>query len=270
MKNKLLAAMALSVVFVSGCATNETRNQENYQTYVKAVTDAQAAKTNALQVQATQRNTQFAASAAACNGDKVCVATVASYQALASVVDSLSTQNSSNAINLQAPQREPSMFEKIAPVLGMALPVLGNAYAVHENVKAQISGNETNAQVQIANTNAWSNAVNSVASHPTTYVGGNYGDTYGDNYTGGNRTDNSGTLVNGNQNRLGSANTGGAGGNCNGGPGGASGAGTGASSGTGGAGGNNGGTAGSGGPGTSGSAGGGGAGGNCSGGPVSP
>jgi hypothetical protein len=231
MKNVLLAVVALSLSMLAGCATNETRNSTNYNNYLKSVTDIQAAKATNLQVNNAATNAQFSADATACSAAGVntqaCIQSVASYQAITAIVTSLATSASSGQLNIAPPQREPSLFEKVAPVLGAALPVLGNAYATHENVRAQISANQTNASVQIANTNAWSGAVNAVASHPTTYVGGNLGDTYGDNYTGGNRTDNSGTLVNGNNNRNNSpnTNTGGTGGNCPGGTSGASGAG---------------------------------------------
>jgi hypothetical protein len=255
----LVSVAILTFALLSGCATNETRNSDNYQTYLKSVTEIQNGKVANIQATNAASNAQFAADATACAAAGVntqaCIQSVASYQAISAIVSSLSQGAAGGQVNVAPPQREPSLFEKVAPVLGAALPVLGNAFAVHENVRAQISANQTNASVQIANTNAWSGAVNAVASHPTTYVGGNLGDTYGDNYTGGNRTDNSGTLVNGNQNRITSPNTGGTGGNC---PGGTSGA-----SGAGGAGGDNGATSG-----TSGATAPTGGGGNCSGGTV--
>lgn len=216
MKTLVLTVTISAILLLNGCAQNEVRNSSNYNAYLDAVKAVQTAKITASQTAAEERNRQLEKSKADCNGNASCVATVASYQALSSVVDSLAAQmgGGNNALNVAAPPREPSTMEKLLPWAGMIVPALGNAYALHENSRVQIHAADSNAAIEIAQTNAWAGVVNGVASRPTTYVGGNYGDTYGNDYTGGTRTDNSGTMVTGNENRLNSPNTGGNGGNC--------------------------------------------------------
>lgn len=265
MLRNCLVLMLVSLLALSGCAnTAAKRNQDNYNSYLTAVKDMEVAKVTARATAAKASNSDYDALLARCTSD-ACVASVASYKAIAHVVESLANNGSNSGTVIQAPQREATFGDKALAWASVFAPVVSQGYNAYQNGKTQRALSADNAALQTAQVNAWSAAMQTVASTPTVSVGGNYGDTYGNDYTGGDRSEvnNSGTLVSGNDNRVASPSTGGNGGNCNGGsgaPGGDSG-----NAGAGGSGGDASGGAG----GTSGSAGNGapgGNGGNCSGG----
>lgn len=263
MLRNCLVLMLVSLLALSGCAnTAAKRNQDNYNSYLNAVKDMEVAKVTARATAAKASNSDYDALLARCTTD-ACVASVASYKAIAHVVESLANNGGNSTALVQAPQREATFGDKALAWASVFAPVVGQGYNAYQNGKTQRALSADNAALQTAQVNAWSTAMQTVASTPTVSVGGNYGDTYGNDYTGGDRSEvnNSGTLVSGNDNRVASPSTGGNGGNCNGGngaPGGNTGGTAGSSGADGGAAGSVTGTAGNGAPG--------GAGGNCSGG----
>jgi hypothetical protein len=163
--------------------------------------------------------------AAKCSSD-ACQIAVAGFRALVA-----QGGGGNQAPQLAPPPAEPSFFDRTLQVVTAFSPLAADAvqYAgvVQSNRTARYQA-QTNATVQIAQTNAWSNALTAVGTKPSTSI-----NVTGDYTNGGDHISNSGTYNTGSGNRFSSPNTGGTAQNC---PGGSSGAGgTGAAGGAGGA-----------------------------------
>lgn len=190
-----IAAIGLMAV-IAGCASEPSKN---YAAYVQLQQDNATAAT----AKATALSSSLDAQAASCNDD-ACKIAIAGFKALASMTGGNSTQQ------IAPPPAEPSAFDRTLQIVAAFTPFAADFVqykSVVENGETSRSIAQTNATVQIANSNAWAGAVNTVASHPGTYIGG-------DQISNGNKIDNSGLYNTGNQNRFTSPNTGGNAGNC--------------------------------------------------------
>lgn len=190
-----LFAMLLFSAVVAGC--NSAPTKSNYEAYAeaqKAQADAQATAINSL-----------SAAASAC-GDDRCVEHVVSMAALASVKN-----GAGSGSGLAGPPREPSGAEKFAAIVGALSPLLGNAItgAVtwHQSDNAVKQSDAQYRYLDHVLTSALDGMATTAGNAvPSITVGGNLGDTYGDNFTGRDRTDVAGNLANGNGNVFGDRN----------------------------------------------------------------
>lgn len=235
----MILALAVSM---GACATTANeRNSNNYANYLKAYTEVESNKTAARAAALQDSDADYKKMLEACKTD-TCIAIVSSNRTMAHAFDALAQVQGNGGNNgPMAPQREQTFGDKLLAWTGVLLPAVTQTYGMYQNGKTQRALSHDNTELQLGVTQAWAGALANESSQPHVYVGGNLGDTYGDNYTGGNRTTtdttNSGTLVVGNQNRTNSPNVAGNGGTCTGGNGASTGDG-GGTGGTGGTGGN--------------------------------
>lgn len=184
-RNSLLVVVLLSLAVVAGCASAPS-SRSNYDAYADLVLKHQEAESAAI--------SSIATAAQACT-DARCVEHVAAVAALAA-------SGGRGGSTIAPPPRELSGAEKFAQVFGSLSPFLGTV--VNGAVSWRQSDNATRqaqAQYDYLGT-VLSTALNGMSSvaisaTPSITVGGNLGDTYGDNYTGRDRTDVAGHLVNG-------------------------------------------------------------------------
>lgn len=178
-----LALIAIALV-MGGCGSSPAKPDANYAGYLELVRDQQRAD--------EQRIAGIAQTASACT-DARCVEHVAAVAALAAA------SGSGRALP-QMYKPEPSMGKQIALALvGQIAPLASAAVSWHQ---ADTSARTAEAQYRYLD-NVLTAAVTGMSgvarnATPSITVGGNYGDTYGDNFTGRDRTDVAGNLVNGN------------------------------------------------------------------------
>lgn len=188
----LFALFTLVLAVVAGCKTVPSTNYSAYSAAVEKQAAAEAQQIASL------------TSAAASCGDDRCVEHVTAMAALA-----VARGGSGSA--LAAPPRELSGAEKFAAVAGALSPLLGQA--ITGAVQWHQSDNavkQSDAQYRYLD-HVLSAALDGMATTagnavPSITVGGNLGDTYGDNFTGRDRTDVAGNLVNGDGNVFGDRN----------------------------------------------------------------
>jgi hypothetical protein len=221
---KLLKLLPLTLL-IAGCV--EDIPHADYQAYLVAqqnIAIEQSARREALE-------RDLNAQAARCTTEGCSIA-VAGFRALA-----LSGGGAQTNINIATPPAQVTGWDRTIQLLGVISPLFGDLVqykAITENNKTQRYTAQTNAQVQIAQSNAWSGALSNVTgaitAHPTTYIGGDYvgNDKVAGDKTGRDKIENTGTYNTGDGNRFASPDIGGAASNCPGGaaaPGGAGGTG---------------------------------------------
>jgi len=209
---KLLKLLPLTLL-IAGCV--EDQPHADYQAYLLVQRDIAAEQTARREVLERDLNAQ----AARCTTD-ACSIAVAGFRALA-----LSGGSAQQTVNVATPPIQTTGWDRAIQLLGVISPLFGDLVqykAITENNKTQRYTAQTNAQVQIAQSNAWSGALSNVTgaitAHPTLYVGGDYtgGDKTGRDKVGGDKIENSGTYNTGDGNRFASPDIGGAN-NCPGG-----------------------------------------------------
>lgn len=191
----LLFVLIVVVVFISGCSTAPP-TKSNYDTYGELLTKQQAAESNVI--------ASIAATASACL-DARCVEHVAALAAIAA------TGGRGGGQQIAPPLREVSGAEAFAAVFSSMSPFL--ATVVTGAVQWQQSNNsvrQAEAQYEYLGDVIGSaiTGMSDVARNatPSINVAGNYGDTYGADYTGGDRTDAAGPLIYGDGNAVGDRN----------------------------------------------------------------
>jgi hypothetical protein len=194
-KRMMILAVVGFAAIAAGCTSTPVRS--NYDAYGELLSKQQAAESNVI--------ASIAGAANACT-DSRCVEHVASMAAMAAAGG-----RGSNPI--APPPRELSGAEKFAQVFSAMSPLFGTVvtgavqwrqsdnaartaeaqYGYLDSVLGQALGGMANVA---------GNAV------PSITVGGNYGDTFGDNYTGGDRTqtDVAGHLISGDSTVIGDRN----------------------------------------------------------------
>lgn len=177
MKRLMLCSVVLFAAVVAGCSSAPPA-RSNYDAYSELVTAQQAGEAKLI--------ASIAGAANACT-DSRCVEHVAALAALASA------RGSGSGNSIAPPPREPSGTEKLAAVLGALSPVLGTA--INGAVSWHQSDNavkQSEAQYGYLGSVIGSALTGmrdvAVGATPSINVGGNYGDTFGDDYTGGDRT----------------------------------------------------------------------------------
>lgn len=192
MRRMMIVFAVMCIAGLAACSSAPPKPDANYAAYLDLVRDQQRAD--------EQRIAGIAQTASACN-DARCVEHVAAVAALAAA-------GGGNRPMPQPYKPEPSMGKQIALALvGQISPLASAAVNWHQ---ADTSARTAEAQYRYLD-NVLSAAVGGMASvarnaTPSITVGGNYGNTYGNDYTGGDRTDVAGNLVNGNGNVFGDRN----------------------------------------------------------------
>lgn len=179
MKNLLL--LALATLALSACGSKMYKAQIDYVSEeAKARRDQFEARTRAADALAT------AAVSKCAPNDSACVATVMMGRALQEHAISGSSGNAP----LQLPQRPPSGGELVAGILRGAIPAALQAgaqwHATDANVDIARSNNDTQRALYEGVFGALDSALTNSGTHID--VGGNFGDTYGNDFTGGDRT----------------------------------------------------------------------------------
>ena len=194
------------VIALAGCV--EDQPHADYQAYLLVQRDIAAEQTARREVLERDLNSQ----AARCTTD-ACSIAVAGFRALA-----LSGGSAQQSVNVATPPIQVTGWDRAIQLLGVISPLFGDLVqykAITENNKTQRYTAQTNAQVQIAQSNAWSGALSNVTgaitAHPTLYVGGDYtgNDKVAGDKTGRDKIDNTGTYNTGDNNRFASPNVGG-------------------------------------------------------------
>lgn len=204
---------AVAMVALAGCVEEHTVRPD-YAAYL-------AAQQYALAAQAEQRaalERDLTAQANRCTTD-ACSIAVAGFRALA-----LSGGSAATTVAIAQPQPERNGWDRALALMGVISPILGYAVqwrSIEESNQTQRYTTQQNANVQIAQANAWTGLVKEVAAVPSFYVGGDYqsvgGDLTGRDKTGRDRIDNSGLYNTGSSNRFASPDIGGAVSGCQGG-----------------------------------------------------
>ncbi len=195
MKRIMILVVVVFAAVVAGCTSAPTRS--NYDAYGELLSKQQAAESNLI--------ASIASTANACT-DSRCVEHVAAMAAMAAAGG-----RGSSAV--APPPREPSSAEQFAQVVGAMSPFLGAV--VNGAVQWRQSDNAVRtSEAQYGYLDSvLGQALTGMASVadsavPSITVGGNYGDTYGNGFTGRDRTETNvaGPQVNGNSNVLGDRN----------------------------------------------------------------
>lgn len=193
---KLLSAFAIccALAVVAGCASPGQRPDANYAAYLDLVRAQQAAQDSLI--------AGIAAAASACT-DARCVEHVASVAALAAA-------GGSSRPPPQMHRAEPSLGRSVALALvGQIAPLASAAVSWHQSDNSRKTSEAQYAYLGSVLGSAV-NGMRDVASNatPSITVGGNYGDTWGDNFTGRDRTETAvdGPQINGDGNVIGDRN----------------------------------------------------------------
>lgn len=187
----LITMIALALV---ACASPPPRPDANYAAYLELI-DKQARADEA-------RISSIAAAASACT-DARCVEHVAAVAALAAA-------SGSGRAAPQPFRAEPSLGKQIALALvGQVAPLASAAVSWRQSDNATRQAQAQYAYLgSVLNTAMTGMRDVAVGATPSITVGGNLGDTYGDNHTGGDRTqtDVSGHLISGDGTVIGDRN----------------------------------------------------------------
>lgn len=220
---------ALIALALSACTSTASRNDARWQTYAQLTAAAAEAQRQAD----AEQSAQFDKLAASCPvGDAACVVAVAGFKAL--------TQRTGAAAApaaIPAPPLERDFAAKARDLLAGAAPLVGTvtgaavSWRQSDNAR-DISLGEQRLFADVVQYTTTA-AVAVAQAGPRIEVGGNYGDTYGNDFTGGDRTDVGGDQVGrddidgsliGDGNRIGSPDDSYNGGDCTSAPGGNAGA----------------------------------------------
>lgn len=190
----IVAMLVCLYALVAGCASSGPRPDANYAAYLDLISKQQAAD--------DARIAGIAATASACT-DARCVEHVAAVAALAAA--------GGRDRPMPEPYREqPSLGKQLALALvGQVAPLASAAVNWHQSDNARRSTEAQYAYLGSVLTTALTGMRDaSIKATPSVTVGGNYGDTYGDDYTGGDRSDTSvaGPQINGDGNVVGDRN----------------------------------------------------------------
>ncbi len=209
----LIALVAL--LLLVGCGGKTTVRPE-YAAYLEQVQTAQAKR---------EAQAQGIASAAECPpNDGTCVVAVKALAAMA-----VATQQ---APQIAPPPRERDFAEQVGSILSGLSPLAGAAVSWRQSDNARDISIAQYGFLEGIVRSTGETAVAITQAGPRIEVGGNLGDTYGDDYTGGDRTDVGGDQIGGdrvsdsvvgNGNRIESPDDSFNGGNCTSAPGGAGG-----------------------------------------------
>lgn len=188
-----IVVAALIALALSACTSTASRNDARWQTYAQLT----AASAEAQRQADAEQSAQFDKIAAACPvNDAACVVAVAGFKAL--------TQRSAGSTAPAAippPPMERDFAAKARDLIGGVAPLVGTVTGAAVSWRQSDNARDT-ALAQygflgdvVASTSAAAVAV--AQAGPRIDVGGNYGDTYGDDYTGGDRTDVGGDQIGG-------------------------------------------------------------------------
>lgn len=189
----VILALLWLLVLTGGCATTPPPADPNYAAYLDLVQRQQQAR--------DEQVAGIAAAASACT-DARCVEHVAAVAALAAA---------GGGNNRELPETyraEPSLGRQIALALvGQIAPLAGAAVNWHQSDNSRKTS-EAQYEYMGAVLNSAVTGMANVAINgtPSVTVGGNLGDTYGDNFTGRDRTDVAGPQINGDSNVIGDRN----------------------------------------------------------------
>lgn len=187
-----ILVIAMALLLLPGCVSQDPRPDANYSAYLDLVGKQQAAD--------DARIAGIAATASACT-DSRCVEHVAAVAALAAA----GGQNRPPPETYRAP---PSIGNQIALALvGQIAPLASAAVNWHQSDNnRKTSEAQYNYMGSVLTTALDGMSSVAIGATPSINVGGNFGDTYGANYTGGDRTDVAGSQINGDGNVIGDRN----------------------------------------------------------------
>jgi hypothetical protein len=192
----LRAIVILLALACSACASTSTasRNDARWQTYAQLT----AASAEAQRQAEAEQSAQFDKVAAACPvGDAACVVAVAGFKAL--TMQRAGGQGSAGGI--PSPPLERDFAAQARDLLTGVTPLAGTL----ANAAVSWRQSDNSRDVSIAQYGFLEGVVRSTGetavaitqAGPRIEVGGNYGDTYGDDTTGGDRTDIGGDAIGG-------------------------------------------------------------------------
>jgi hypothetical protein len=179
--------IAITLLMLAGCAsTSLTRVYEGPDGRPITETVSGSAASYSIYTEASVRvaeaQSRSAASApvAACApGDSVCAVAVAGFGAIAAI-------QARQPVNLAPPPRERDFGEKARDFLTGAAAIAVPAFGAYTNLRSQeYARDEREYFYDFLGRNAEAYA----EAGPRITVGGNYGDTFGDNYTGRDRAE---------------------------------------------------------------------------------
>jgi len=200
------AALGVMIaVVLAGCSTTPS-NKNNYQAYLETVKQVEINQAVAKEASVVAQRTDYNDMLKACTSDN-CVASVASYKAIADTVASLAGQGSNNSNRIAAPQREVTFGDRAIQWAGLLVPGSTSWAGIVETNKTQRHLSDNTSAERISQNQMWSEIVgqsnqawSTVASSPNIVVGGNYGNTTTTTNTAGNN------LVSGDGNVIGNRN----------------------------------------------------------------
>lgn len=178
---KTIAGVLLALS-LGACASNP--NKTNYESYLKAVQQIETNKTVSAEAARLSKNAEYGSLISNCTSD-ACVSNVAAFKSLSDVVDSLSSQLAGSRSSVAAPQREPSMSEKLLGWAQILVPGITSYAGIVESNKTQRHMSDNQTQQHQSQNAMWAEIFNGVNSTPSLWVGGNYGDTAGNNLVSG-------------------------------------------------------------------------------------
>ncbi len=178
----LRIAVVLLALTLAACASPAPRNDARWQAYAQIT----AASAEAQRQSAAEQSAQFDKLAAACPaGDGTCVVAVAGFKAMA---QSGGTAQANNQI--PAPPLERDFAAKARDLLAGISPLASTlAGAVVSYRQSDNALRTSEAQYGFLSNTVGAMATVADGAQPNISVGGNWGDTYGNDYTGGDRSE---------------------------------------------------------------------------------
>lgn len=177
-----LILLLLTLPLFAACASNTYRNDARWQAYAQIT----AASAEAQRQSAAEQSAQFDKLAAACPAtDDTCVVAVAGFKALA---------QSSAAARATTPIPAPPFERDFAAQARDLLVGISPLASTLAGAAVSYRQSDNAVRTSEAQYGFLSNAVDAMATvadgaQPNISVGGNWGDTYGNDYTGGDRSE---------------------------------------------------------------------------------
>lgn len=183
-------AIVILLLLCTACSSTASRNDARWHSYAQIT----AASAEAQRQSAAEQSAQFDKLAAACPAsDGTCVVAVAGFKALAQQGGTPPA-----AASIPPPPLERDFAAKARDLLTGITPLASTLAGAAVSYRQSDNATRTaEAQYGFLSNTVGAMATVADGAQPNISVGGNWGDTYGNDYTGGDRTDIGGDAIGG-------------------------------------------------------------------------